>query len=104
MNRQYLLWEMQHALPVNGWVCNDEEYNYYQLGVCGYLLFYRQRRLRPDGRRCYYLTDQLAKALNFDGLYEMHYYLPTIQYWRKFVSVERLRVALERYDDKWKML
>lgn len=100
MNREYILDQMQHN-KYRELVCFDEAYNYYQIPICGYLLMYRQKRLRNDGRRCYYLTEPLAKALNFDSLFELRFFLSSIQFWRGFVSVERLRVAFARYDEKW---
>lgn len=102
MSREFVLQQMASAKPVGGGlICFDSDYNYYQLGVCGYLLMYRQRRFRNDGRRCFYLTEQLAKALCFDSLFEMRFFLRSLQFWRGFVSVERLRVAFQRYDNKW---
>ncbi len=101
MSREYIIEQMASAKPVGGGlICFDGEYNYYQLGICGYLLMYRQRRFK-NGRRCYMLTDNLARALNFEGLFELKFYLKTIQFWRGFVSVERLKVAFQRYDNKW---
>ncbi len=47
------------------------------------------------------LTDALAKALHFEGLFELKFYLSTIQFWRGFVSVERLKIAFAKYDEKW---
>ncbi|MCR4582240.1 MAG: hypothetical protein K5764_01610 [Prevotella sp.] len=92
---------MAKAKPVGGGlVCYDSEYNYFQLGICGYLLMYRQKRFK-DGRRCFMLTDALAKALHFEGLFELKFYLSTIQFWRGFVSVERLKIAFAKYDEKW---
>lgn len=99
MSREYVLEQMAKAKPAK-LVCFDSDYNYYLLGVCGYLLMYRQRRFK-DGRRCYMLTEQLAKALNFGDLFEFKFYLRTLQFWRGFVSVERLRIAFAKYDAKW---
>ena len=102
MSRDYILFQMAQAKPVGGGLlCFDEAYNYYQLGVAGYVLMYRQRSLKPEGRRCFFLSEQLAKALNFHSLYEMRYFVPTLQYWRRFVSVERLKIGLRKYDNKW---
>ena len=102
INREYILQQMASAKPVGGGlVCFDEAYNYYQLGVAGYLLMYRRRRFKPESRRCYLLSEELAKALNFQSLYEMRYFMPTLQYWRRFVSVERLKVAFAKYDKRW---
>ncbi len=101
-NREYILQQMASAKPVgSGLVCFDEAYNYYQLGIAGYLLMYRRRCLKPDSRRCFLLSDELAKALNFQCLYEMRCLMPSLQYWRRFVSVERLKIALAKYDNKW---
>ena len=89
---------MAHDKP-REFVCSDEAFNYYEMGVCGYWLMYRKQRYR-EGRRCYYLTDELAMALGFDSLYQMHFCLTGLQYWRRFVSVERLRIALDRYHQR----
>ena len=79
-------------------ICTDDKFSYYQAYIYGRILMYRQNTLRPDGRKCYMLTDSLAKCLGFNDLYTMKYPLNTIQYWRKFISVQRLRVAFQRYD------
>lgn len=80
-------------------VCMDAHFNYYQMGVAGYYLMYRKNRLH-DGRRCYYLTDGLAQVLGFCDLHQMTLHLTTLQYWRRFVSVERLKIAIERYHQR----
>lgn len=98
MSYEYVLALMARDKP-RELVCYDEQYNYFELGCCGYYLMYRQNRYR-DGRRLFYLTDELAMALGFDSLYQMRYGLNRIQYWRKFASVERLRIALQRYHKK----
>ena len=101
MSREFVLEQLQKAKPVGGGLlCWDESYNYYQLGVLGRLLMYRQKRFKPDGRRGYYLTDELARALFFENLVSLKCCLTTLQYWRGFISVERLRVALQRYNDR----
>ena len=81
-------------------VCTDEKYSYYHAYIYGRLLMYRQNTLRPDGRKCYMLTDALARTLGFEDLYSMKFRLTTIRYWKLFVSVERLRIAFDRYDGK----
>lgn len=82
-------------------ICNDEEYTYYSLFVDGRALLYRRATLRPDSRRAFYLTDQLAAVLGFSDLYTMSYKLNGLQYWRRFVSPERLQKALDKYRYKW---
>lgn len=99
MSYEYILDLMAHDKP-RELVCTDEAFSYYQLGVAGFWLMYRKNRLRQDGRRCYYLTDELARCLGFDSLHQMHFCLTGLQYWRRFVSVERLRVALDRYHQR----
>jgi len=102
LNREIVLQQMANTRSVGGGlVCFDSDFNYYQLGVAGYLLMYKRRRFKPDARRCFMLTDELARCLNFQSLNDMKYFLPGIQYWRGFVSVERLKAAFLRYDDKW---
>lgn len=96
MTQDYLLTLMALDKPVNGYICEDEAYKYFIMGCGGYLLMYR-KKLYKDGRRCYYLTDELARALGFANLWEMKWRLPRIQYWRRFVSVERLRIALQKF-------
>lgn len=100
INREYALSQMAAATSKIGLVCYDEEWAYYEVGVAGYFLMYRQR-LHTQGRRCYLLTEELAKCLNFNSFADMRWFVPTLQYWRGWVSVERLRVALAKYDDKW---
>lgn len=81
-------------------VCTDEKYSYYRAYINGRLLMYRQNTLRPDGRKCYMLNDALAKTLGFDDLYSMKFKITTIRYWKVFVSVQRLRIAFDRYDGR----
>lgn len=102
MSREWILSQMSSSKPVGGGlICYDENYNYYSMGVAGYWLMYRQKRYKPDGRRGYLLTEQLAKCLGFENLIHLRYFMPSIQYWRRFVSVERLKVAFAKYDNKW---
>lgn len=81
-------------------VCTDEKFNYYNVRVLGRFLMYRKNRFRPDGRKCYRLSESLAMVLGFDSLEVMGYKLTTLQYWRGFVSVQRLRVAFLKYDGR----
>lgn len=99
--REYALTIMSQAKPNVGLVCCDNDWSYFEIGVCGYILMYRQRRHKPEGRRCYYLGENLAKCLNFQSYAEMRWLMPSLQYWRQWVSVERLRVAFAKYDNKW---
>ena len=102
MNREYILQQMAKAKPVGGGlVCFDEDYNYYQLGILGHLLMYRKQRYKPGSRRCYLINDELAKTFHFQCLLEMRCLMPTLQYWRRFVSVERLKVAFAKFDNEW---
>lgn len=78
-------------------ICTDEIYSYYTVCIDGRYLMYRKRTLRPDSRKAYYLTDEFAKFLGFDGLYFMSVEITSLQYWRRFVSVERLTIALNRF-------
>ena len=82
-------------------VCTDEAFTYYSLFVDGRALLYRRATLRPDSRRAFYLTDQLAAVLGFCDIYTMSYKLNGLQYWRRFVSPERLQKALDKYRHKW---
>ena len=102
MSYEFILAQMAHDKP-RELVCYDEQYNYYEMGCCGYYLMYRKNRYK-DGRRCYYLTNELAMLLGFESLYQMHYCLTGLQYWRRFVSVERLRVALDGYHKQIELL
>lgn len=97
MGYNYLLYIMQHDKP-RELLCSDELFNYYGIGIAGYWLLFRKGRLK-DGRRCFYLTDRLAMCLGFENLQQMRYCLTGLQYWRRFVSVERLQVALDRYHN-----
>ncbi len=95
-----VLWEMQKEK--GEFVCTDEAFSYYTMWVDGRYLLFRKRTLRPDGRRAFMLTDELARALGFEDLEDMmRYKLPSLQYWRGFVSVERLKIALKRFKNKW---
>ena len=88
-----------------GWEqCNDEVFTYYATVVGGHRLMYRRSSYRTDGRKMYRLTDELARLLMFDDLENMKYTLQSIQYWRGWVSTERLNEALKRYVDKVKNL
>lgn len=82
-------------------ICTDEAFTYYTLFVDGRALLYRRVTLRPDSRRAFYLTDQLAALLGFSDLYNMKFRLTGLQYWRGFVSPERLQKALDKYRNKW---
>lgn len=97
-NRQILLDRLQKAQGTK--VCSDEDFTYYRVYLYGVFLLYRQRTLRPDGRKGFMLTDGLAMVLGFRNIAEMQYPLYGIQYWRKFVSVERLRAAFNRYNGR----
>lgn len=81
-------------------ICTDESFSYYQVSIYGRNLMYRMNRFRPDGRRCYYLTDTLAKSLGFHSLHEMKLKISSIRYWKKFISVQRIRIAFKRYDER----
>ena len=78
-------------------VCNDEEYTYYSVIVEGRTLMYRKRTARPDGRKMYQLTDQLARLMGFDNLEALKYLCRSLQIWRGWTSPERLRAALFKY-------
>ena len=95
-NRQILLDRLQQAKGTK--VCSDEDFTYYRVHLCGVFLIYRKRTLRPDGRKAYMLTDGFAMVLGFRSISEMKYPLYGFQYWRKFVSVERLRAAFDKYN------
>lgn len=102
MSREYLFWCLAQQQP-RELLCTDEQYNYYGVGICGFWLMFRRNRLKSDGRRGFYLTDAFAKCLGFEDLHQMKLMLTTLQYWRGFVSVERLRVAFQRYDERQMM-
>lgn len=95
-SRAMLLERLQKAKGVK--VCTDEVFTYYRVQIYGAYLMYRRRSFRPDGRKAYMLNDQLAKCLGFRSLSEMKYPLNRLQYWRRFVSVERLKVAFDNYN------
>lgn len=99
MSREMTLWDMQHEK--GELQCTDEKYSYFSLWIDGRELLYRKRTLRPDGRKSFMLTDEFARALGFDDLMHMGHKLTGIQYWRGFISVERLRIALKRFKYKW---
>ena len=95
-SRKTLLNQLHKAHGVK--VCSDEEFTYYRVRLYGAYLLYRKRTLRPDGRKAYMLTDEFARCLGFSSLEEMKYPLHGLQYWRKFVSVERISAAFARYN------
>lgn len=78
-------------------VCTDKEYTYFSVIYEGRSLMYRKRSARADGRKMYYLTDQLARLMGFEDLDMMQHLLRSLQYWRRWTSPERLRDALIRY-------
>lgn len=78
-------------------VCTDEEYSYYSVMVEGFSLMYRRRTQRTDGRKMYKLTEPLAWMMGFDGLDSMKYLIRSIQYWRGWVSPQRLTEGLVKY-------
>ena len=87
--------ELQYRQPLAK-LCTDEAFTYYSIAFHGYLLMYRQKTLRPDGRRFYYLTDSLAKAIGYIDLRDWQTnkintrFDYKIRWWRRFVSVEAL--------------
>ncbi len=83
-------------------VCNDEDFTYYTVIVEGRILMYRKRSARPDGRKMYKLTDQLAMLLGFDSLHGLKYLCRSLQMWRGWTSPERLRVAVSKYIESVK--
>lgn len=88
-----------------GWKqCSDEVYTYYATVVNGSRLMYRKATMRADGRKMYRMNDELARLLQFEDMQSMMCSLPTIQYWRGWVSPERLTTALNRYINKIKSL
>lgn len=88
-----------------GWEqCNDGEFTYYATVVNGHRLMYRRAYGRTDGRKMYRMTDELAKLLQYEDMEAMKWGLPTIQYWRGWVSTQRLMQALERYIEKMRRL
>lgn len=94
-----ILEQMQHDKP-RELLCTDEAFTYCNISIAGFYLMYRTTTHRPDGRRCYFLTNELAMCLGFHDLHQMHLCLTTLQYWRRFVSVQRLRVAIDRYHHR----
>lgn len=82
--------------------CNDEVFTYYATVVGGFRLMYRRASYRTDGRKMFRLTDELARLLQYSDLNEMQCSLQSIQYWRGWVSTERLKKALGRYVEKMK--
>lgn len=82
-------------------LCTDEDYSYYSLWVDGRSLLYRRITLKPNSRRAFMLTDQLAAVLGFCDLYSMKFRLTGLQYWRGFISPERLQAGLDKYRRKW---
>ncbi len=94
MTIDYIMESLARQRPIEK-VCYDLNDSYYRIGVLGHFLMYRQSHVL-NGRRCYYLTDGLAQLLGYTGLREMKAMLPSIQYWRKWVSVERLRAAIAK--------
>ena len=82
-------------------LCTDEAYSYYSLFVDGRSLLYRRATLKPSSRRGFLFTNQLAALLGFYDLHTMKFRLTGLQYWRSFVSPERLQKALDKYRNKW---
>lgn len=101
-SREYAVELLRKA---RGWEqCNDGEFTYYATVVGNQRLMYRKTYGRTDGRKMFRLTDGLARLMMFDDLESMKCILPTIQYWRGWVSPERLTEALERYVEKMQRL
>ena len=99
-SREYAVELLRKA---KGWEqCNDEMFTYYACVVGNQRLMYRRNTMRSDGRKMFCLTDGLARLLMFDDLESMKHTLPTIQYWRGWMSAERLNQALERYVERMK--
>ena len=99
-SREIILWEMQKEK--GDLLCYDEFFSYFTMWIDGRCLMYRKRTLRPDGRKSFMLTDELAAALGFECLWRMKYKLTSIQYWRGFVSIERLKIALKHRQTQYK--
>lgn len=82
-------------------VCTDEDYTYYSVMFDGFNLMYRKASKRPDGRKMFMLTEPLATLMGFDTLGLMRVCLKSIQWWRGWVSTQRLRKALAKYLKCW---
>lgn len=94
-NRTYIFSELSRAKGQE--VCNDGEFTYYTVMVDGRSLMYRRRTDRPDGRKMYKLTDQLAMLIGFWSMRSMKYLCRGLQVWRGYLSPERLNIAVCRY-------
>lgn len=97
--RSYMLYRL--AQSKGQLVCTDEQYSYYTTMFEGYCLMYRKASQRPDGRKMFKLTEPLATLMGFDGLGLMKVCLTSLQWWRGWVSTQRLRQALEKYLKCW---
>ena len=75
-------------------VCSDENYNYYNLPLNGYLLMFAKNRYRDDGLRLFLLNNELAKCLGFINYEDMRARLPKLQHSRKMLSANSLQRAL----------
>ena len=94
-SREYAVELLRKA---RGWEqCNDGEFTYYATVVGNQRLMYRKTYGRTDGRKMYKLTEPLARMMGFDSFDSMRYLITTIQYWRGWVSPQRLKVALVKY-------
>lgn len=94
---------MKHLKPLEQ-VAEDGHYKYYAVMVQGYSLMYRQNKYRPDGRRQYKISNELARLVGFWKVEDLMRYVDTrpiakckkhIQFWRGFISPE----ALQRHFD-----
>jgi hypothetical protein len=94
-NRTYIFSQLSKAKGKE--VCRDEHFTYYSLMVDGRSLMYRKRSDRPDGRKLYKLTDQLAMLIGFWSMDSMKYLCRGLQVWRGYLSPERLNVAVCKY-------
>ncbi len=82
-------------------LCTDEAFSYYTLFIDGRAMLYRRVTLKPNSRRGFMFTNQLAALLGFQNLHIMKFKLDGLQYWRGFVSPERLQKALDKFRNKW---
>lgn len=88
-----VLEQMEKNKPLRK-ICTDEEFTYREVIVNGEALMYRQKTLRPDGRRMYLMNDVTARTLGYGNISDFISMFPDMQYWRRFLTPQTIRKGM----------
>lgn len=98
---EYIL-ERMNKEPPQALLCTDREYSYYSLLIDGQELLYRIVTLRQytgTAQRMFRLNDGLARLFGFPCVAYMRERLPSVEWWRRFLTTRSLRRHLGRLKE-----